>query len=757
MDELDPLVVRFRVDLEGLTAGLEKAHEAIRGVGEKMTEGFKKVGETLLSLTEPANLLRGFIAGELVHAFGEMVYSSLESVEALGKLADRLGISTEGLAGLEYAAQQAGVPVDALTAAFKTSERVISSADDGNKKAIKTFEDLKIPLEDLRSLNPEEQFSRIADAIAKTANVNERARLAQEAYGRSGSVILPMLLDGEEGLLRKKEEAAALGLAHSREETERAALAIEAIKRIGSTFDAVKETVAIALAPAIAVIAEKIGDSTNASATFKAMFVGASEAIIDGVGNIVNFVHALAIEWDVVKVGFGYFQVGVQYGLGSVADAVLTVAGFIGNLGKIATDIGALIGDAFKTAFLEVKSVGGKAVSDIEADFGKALHAIADEMTSLGIKGAQAFSDAAYAIDRDASKSAGDLSKEVERATKKGEDDVASLKSDISNVFDVSDMRSKNPFNESFEVAKGLLAKWKSDLDKDMEDPKPGDDLKRGLIKALDEVIKKAEDTAAKMKAALKPPGSDMTDSDAKTHLDQLYKDLGDQTRAEDEAYAQRLENLNALHDAQRISDAQYLKDKEKLESQHEGVIYDIHRKARANEADVETKYRQQLVQGSSQMFGNLATLMQSHHREQFEIGKAAAIAQTTINTASAAMGAYNAMADIPYVGPVLGALAAAAAIAAGAVQISNIQSTSFGGGGSTGGSFGGVSAPGTASATAPTTASGADPTAAGATVNIHLPTDQAFLPVSAVRNLIAQINQAGADGTKISKIAVAN
>ena len=44
-------------------------------------------------------------------------------------------------------------------------------------------------------------------------------------------------------------------------------------------------------------------------------------------------------------------------------------------------------------------------------------------------------------------------------------------------------------------------------------------------------------------------------------------------------------------------------------------------------------------------------------------------------------MGAYNALASIPYVGPALGAAAAAAAIAFGGAQINAIKSQSFQGG----------------------------------------------------------------------------
>lgn len=72
--------------------------------------------------------------------------------------------------------------------------------------------------------------------------------------------------------------------------------------------------------------------------------------------------------------------------------------------------------------------------------------------------------------------------------------------------------------------------------------------------------------------------------------------------------------------------------------------------------------------------------------KAEFERVKNLQYATTVIDTASAAMGAYDSLASIPYVGPALGAAAAAAAIAAGAMQLQQIASTEYDGGGSNAG-----------------------------------------------------------------------
>lgn len=86
--------------------------------------------------------------------------------------------------------------------------------------------------------------------------------------------------------------------------------------------------------------------------------------------------------------------------------------------------------------------------------------------------------------------------------------------------------------------------------------------------------------------------------------------------------------------------------------------------------------------QGSMTMLSNLSSLRNSHSKKAFEVGKKAAIAETTIKTFMGAMEAYTALVGIPIVGPVLAPIAAAAALAAGFVQIQNIQAQQFNPGG---------------------------------------------------------------------------
>ena len=81
-------------------------------------------------------------------------------------------------------------------------------------------------------------------------------------------------------------------------------------------------------------------------------------------------------------------------------------------------------------------------------------------------------------------------------------------------------------------------------------------------------------------------------------------------------------------------------------------------------------------VQATANVFGGVADAVGAIWGEQSEAAKGFQAAQAVFNALSAANGAYSSMASIPYVGPVLGAAAAAAALASGYANVKAIYST---------------------------------------------------------------------------------
>jgi hypothetical protein len=90
-------------------------------------------------------------------------------------------------------------------------------------------------------------------------------------------------------------------------------------------------------------------------------------------------------------------------------------------------------------------------------------------------------------------------------------------------------------------------------------------------------------------------------------------------------------------------------------------------------------KAEQQARINAQRDFANIfVSMADSQNKTLAAIGKAAAIYNIGLATYEGAMKAYDALAGIPYVGPFLGAAAAAVVVAYGAEQISNVKNQSY-------------------------------------------------------------------------------
>lgn len=164
------------------------------------------------------------------------------------------------------------------------------------------------------------------------------------------------------------------------------------------------------------------------------------------------------------------------------------------------------------------------------------------------------------------------------------------------------------------------------------------------------------------------------------------------------EEYDMRIVKLREFLEKEAITKQEFDNQKSEAEQRLEGGLKKIKDDAAAEDrtraeetAAFEESVRQQneaaIISGVTSI---LATTAEAAG-EGSAVAKAAGIAKATIDTYTAATGAYASLAGIPVVGPVLGGVAAAAAVAAGVINIKNIASTPIPGGG---GGGGGGSAP---------------------------------------------------------------
>lgn len=149
---------------------------------------------------------------------------------------------------------------------------------------------------------------------------------------------------------------------------------------------------------------------------------------------------------------------------------------------------------------------------------------------------------------------------------------------------------------------------------------------------------------------------------------------------AEQEKALLDLENQKILNEENFLAQAEIEKAQNEIKRQQEVANADktgadislINAKYAKMQEDIEKTKQDNKVQLASDAFGSLASIFGAESKA----GKAAAVAQTTIDTYKSAQSAFSSLSGIPIVGPILGAIAAAAAIAAGIANVKKITST---------------------------------------------------------------------------------
>jgi hypothetical protein len=135
------------------------------------------------------------------------------------------------------------------------------------------------------------------------------------------------------------------------------------------------------------------------------------------------------------------------------------------------------------------------------------------------------------------------------------------------------------------------------------------------------------------------------------------------------------LETINAGWEQKFLTDETWNELMRETKQRHEDELSAIEKKASDARAKIAQDEQKQKIQGLQQGLAGMSTLMNSHSRKQFEIGKAAGIANAIVNTY---VGVTRALSELP---PPVSYVAAAGSLAMGLSQVNAIRSQSFGGG----------------------------------------------------------------------------
>jgi hypothetical protein len=192
------------VEIGGKDAKLAKALAGAKRKVANFGKGIETAGKSLMK------------AGAVMAA---PVIGSLAAFTRYGddvaKTARRLGLTTEAVSELGYAATITGADAKTFEKAFKGMSRVVFDAKRELQDAEDTLEAAGVKLEELDKLTPEQQFLLLADRIGKMENATLKAAVAQRVFGRAGMQLIPLMNQGAAGIDKLRARARELGISVS--------------------------------------------------------------------------------------------------------------------------------------------------------------------------------------------------------------------------------------------------------------------------------------------------------------------------------------------------------------------------------------------------------------------------------------------------------------------------------------------------------------------------------------------------------------
>lgn len=213
---------------------------------------------------------------------------SFENIDALDDAAAKIGISTEALSALRYAAGFADVSMSALDTSIGKMNVNIVKAAEGSKPLAAAFEKLGLDAKELQAAGTEKAFGMIADALAAIPDHAERSARAVEIFGKSGKELLPILSEGSEAIRAWTEEGRNMGVVISDVDAAKVAEAADAMTRLGAMWDGVGNTLAIKVAPLIETISKSMGDIGLAGGSIGEQISFGVDVAVRALANLAN-------------------------------------------------------------------------------------------------------------------------------------------------------------------------------------------------------------------------------------------------------------------------------------------------------------------------------------------------------------------------------------------------------------------------------------------------------------------------------------
>ena len=257
------------MSMGSITAG--KVYWELTSDDSKLQQGLRKAQASIRGLEyQLGNVGKGMVtlSATIAAPLALMVRSFASIGDEAAKTARAIGITTEAFTNLAYAARRSGATTQDVSNGMGRMARNISDAGNGLTTSIRAFDRIGLSVDTLFASNPEEQFKMIAQAMSELESPTLMAATAQEIFGRGGKKLIPLLLEGADGIKRLAKENEILGGTLSTKTTTGAEVLTDAFEDMGVAAKAISIVVGESLLPIILSYTKRLISATIAIRKF---------------------------------------------------------------------------------------------------------------------------------------------------------------------------------------------------------------------------------------------------------------------------------------------------------------------------------------------------------------------------------------------------------------------------------------------------------------------------------------------------------
>ena len=220
---------------------------------DKSKKGVDSANSNLARLSKQISVVGlASVAAAGIGGLAALTVAGIRLGDELAKTSDKLGLSTEALAGLRHAARLTGVETNKLDLGLQRMTRRIAEAAQGSGEAQGAIKELGLDAKRLVELSPDEQFRSIADAMKNVGSQSDKVRLGFKLFDSEGVDLIRTLDIGAAGLDAATAEAERFGTAISRIQATEIEKAGDAFGRVKTAGEGLAIQFAAHVAPALA-------------------------------------------------------------------------------------------------------------------------------------------------------------------------------------------------------------------------------------------------------------------------------------------------------------------------------------------------------------------------------------------------------------------------------------------------------------------------------------------------------------------------